>query len=220
MRALMERQAFLCPLCNTPHNEELQPGTLQVKCKYCGGAILVPSRLSGLYIACPDHPESQSVGLCTSCGRSCCERCLYVMGGPPGATQYLCPQCINRALAKWTSPRPWDCLIGLSLVIIACGIAFLVYGSGARAIELSLNFMFWGVMLLACGLRGKTIRIGLPPTLREKRQEEERALKGSPGFTWAQCPHCGASYFYDSARIMSDRTVLCQNCDRRFSLAE
>ncbi len=35
-----------------------------------------------------------------------------------------------------------------------------------------------------------------------------------------KCPHCGAYYHYSEEKIMDDRSVICQNCAKRFRIGE
>ena len=209
----MEKEMFVCPLCNAPHSEELQPGTLQVKCKYCGGVILVPLRLSGLYDHCPVHPNLLSVGLCSRCGRKCCEQCLHVleMGR---TTVYLCPTCTKRHQHEQRAAFYCSILAGLAILPIVSLAAFRPRSSPS-AFGSALTFVLFGlvaIMAILCGAFAEPVSSDVP-TL-----EETRHPKGSPGSTWAVCPICNAGYFYGAVRIGPERTVTCQNCGRQFQL--
>lgn len=90
-----KEEAFLCPFCGAPYRELIPAGTVQVKCRYCGATVFVPPRLGGAVKRCPNHPESLAVGLCSRCGESYCDRCLYVVSGR-GGTSYLCSKCLEK----------------------------------------------------------------------------------------------------------------------------
>jgi len=89
---------MLCPFCGAPYRQLIPLGTVQVKCPYCGGAILVPEWLGGGQQLCQNHPEKFAVGLCNECGDNYCGSCLHLyslVGRDVKATLYLCPDCLR-----------------------------------------------------------------------------------------------------------------------------
>jgi len=88
----VKEEAFLCPFCGAPYRELIPAGVVQVKCKYCQATVLVPPRLGGLIQRCPNHPEVLAVGLCNDCGKSYCDRCLYIHK-VEGGELHVCPKC-------------------------------------------------------------------------------------------------------------------------------
>lgn len=94
----MEPETLICPFCYAPFREVVPSGTVQVRCRYCGGIILIPSMAP----RCPNHPGVLIVGLCNDCGGSYCDGCLYLQK-VENATLYLCPSCFKRREAKGTT---------------------------------------------------------------------------------------------------------------------
>jgi len=70
---------LLCPFCSAPYREFIPPGTVQVKCPYCGSTILVPPKFGGPVQRCPNHSESLAIGLCSKCYGSFCGDCLFLI---------------------------------------------------------------------------------------------------------------------------------------------
>lgn len=95
-----ESEVLLCPFCGAPYRELIPPGTVQVKCHYCGVNILIPPRLGGPIQSCPNHPESLAIGFCNGCQRSFCANCLFLVkisqsGGEITVSNiyFLCSKC-------------------------------------------------------------------------------------------------------------------------------
>lgn len=87
-----EEEAFICPFCGAPYRVLIPAGTVQVECQYCKSTILVPPRLGGGVQRCPNHPEALAIGLCNDCGKSYCDRCLYVYT-VRGGKLHICSEC-------------------------------------------------------------------------------------------------------------------------------
>jgi len=113
----LERETLTCPFCGAPHRGVIPSGTVQVKCKYCGGTILVPSSAP----CCPGHPEVLAVGLCNDCGGSYCDSCLY-LAKIKEATLYLCPGCYKKRVATGTTVA----FVLLALCLVMGFFLFLV----------------------------------------------------------------------------------------------
>lgn len=96
----MVEEAFICPFCGAPHRTLIPAGAVQVKCRYCGATVLVPPRLGGAVQRCPNHPDILAVGLCNDCGKSYCDRCLYIHKVKDGRL-HVCSKCYeNRNTMK------------------------------------------------------------------------------------------------------------------------
>jgi len=133
----LEHETLICPFCGAPRREHIPSGTVQVKCKYCNGIILVPPSLGGEVQRCPNHPEVLAAGLCNDCGKSFCDGCLY-LSKIKGATLYLCPDCFRKREAKETTVvlilGVFCILLGFFLIFIPTvdtamrGIILFVFG--------------------------------------------------------------------------------------------
>jgi len=116
----MERQALTCPVCGAPHRKTIPSGVAQVRCSYCGAAIIVPTNA----IRCPNHPDLLATAVCNDCGGDFCRNCLspFEVGedGEGGILQ-LCSSCLSK--------RRSDKAERIVLVGIAClifGVLFMV----------------------------------------------------------------------------------------------
>ena len=102
---MKEKQAepFLCPFCGAPQKSTIPRGTTQIKCKYCGAVILVPTWMGSGTCWCTNHHEKVADGLCNDCGESFCTDCLspYELErqGESG-TLYLCSDCLKERYVK------------------------------------------------------------------------------------------------------------------------
>ena len=91
----MERQALICPVCGAPHRRAVPSGVVQVKCSYCGAAIVVPIDAP----RCPNHPDVLATAVCNDCGNGYCRDCLSayeVKGDSERGTLKLCSNCLTR----------------------------------------------------------------------------------------------------------------------------
>lgn len=122
----MAEEAFVCPFCGAPHRTLIPAGVVQVRCQYCGTTVLVPPRLGGVVQRCPNHPSVLAVSLCTDCGKSYCDRCLYVYRVRDGRL-HLCSRCYDsRNSAKHAG--------GFLLLALSILFFLLFFGLSARAI--------------------------------------------------------------------------------------
>ncbi len=91
----MERRALICPVCGAPHRRAVPSGVVQVKCIYCGAAIVVPADAS----RCPNHPDILATAVCNDCRSSYCRDCLSAYRLEDGILQ-LCSNCLARRHTK------------------------------------------------------------------------------------------------------------------------
>ena len=95
----MERQALTCPVCGAPHRKTVPSDVAQVRCSYCGAAIIVPTNVP----RCPNHPDLLATAFCNDCGSDFCRDCLtpFEVGGDGerGILQ-LCSNCLSRRHAS------------------------------------------------------------------------------------------------------------------------
>jgi len=100
----MERGALVCPFCGALYRGSIPSDAVQVKCKYCGGVIVVP-RLEGIVPRCPNHSDAFAIGLCNDCHRSFCERCLYILTVTGyDVNIYVCPNCLEKRHVWFQTP--------------------------------------------------------------------------------------------------------------------
>jgi hypothetical protein len=59
------QEAIVCPFCGAPYAGVISHDAVHVKCKYCGGVVLLPSHLS-VVPRCPNHPDTIAVGGCVT----------------------------------------------------------------------------------------------------------------------------------------------------------
>ena len=132
-----ESKPFYCQFCGAPQRSPIPSGTVQVKCNYCGGLLLVPPWLGGVACRCPYHPEKLASGKCNDCGNSYCEDCLSTYNlrtEHEEVALYLCPECLRRRQADKANK------------IVFGGIVFFIMG-------LPFLFLFWpfGALMIAAG---------------------------------------------------------------------
>jgi len=135
-------EAYICPFCGAPYRELIPAGVVQVKCRYCGGLVLVPPRLGGLVRRCPGHPETLAVGLCNDCSGSYCDRCLYVLRVQDGEL-YVCSNCLKKR-------RAMD-----AMKAFVVGIGFLIGGLLFISSGLHLpdpGATLFGALMILCSL--------------------------------------------------------------------
>lgn len=154
-------RTLVCPFCGAPHQDIIPSGTVQVKCRYCGGIVLVPPWMSGETIRCYNHPDRLATGICNDCGNKFCESCLTLF---PVAMRnerivlYLCPDCLKERYAKKAEaeillglllagmgffmfivflPRPFGLLpaVGVGLLFGLIGAAFMLHGYSRMDVE-------------------------------------------------------------------------------------
>ncbi len=182
MRVIEEREVFLCPFCGAPFREFIPAGVTQVKCRYCGAIILVPPRLGGPVQRCPNHPDVLAVGLCTSCGRSYCARCLHIMRVTEKTSgqllySYICPSCLEEINAKRVrNYRVWG------LLYLAFGfflLLFLGFKSEEAAGLLVCSFICWvfGVGFLGYSEYRRRYPWEAPETVYERNLRKQALQK-------------------------------------------
>ncbi len=133
-----ETKTFLCPFCGAPQRMIIPEDTLQVKCPYCGGVVLVPPWMGGKTVRCGNHPERLAVGVCNDCGRHFCGECLYIyhlIARDAKATLYLDQTCLRKRYAEKANK------------IKFFGMAVVAYG-----LFLSIIFLPFGIIIIVCGL--------------------------------------------------------------------
>lgn len=144
----MEHEALICPFCGAPYRKTIPSGTVQVKCKYCGGTILVPTHFGGETRRCPNHPDVLAIGLCNDCGESYCDSCLSFYNVEHG-TLHLCSNCFK---IRETEKAHWALILGV-LVLLA-GFFFIGFAprSGDAFVAgvffigiFALPFLGWGI---------------------------------------------------------------------------
>jgi len=120
----------------------MPPGTVQVKCSYCGGLILVPPWMGGKTLRCEDHPERLAVGMCNDCGRNFCGECLHIYHLKTEDTEailYLDTACLRRRRAEKANEAVLGGILLLifgifsSLVSLIIGTVTIILGGGIVA---------------------------------------------------------------------------------------
>lgn len=166
----MKPEMVICPFCGGVYRESISLGTVQVKCKYCGGTILVPPHIGGETWRCPNHPDILAVGLCNDCGGRYCDTCLNYYSLEHG-TLHLCPACFKARKSRDASGALW---IGVMLVLFG-----LLFSATARNATEALAFgvLFFGLLatpLFAWGIyRMRHLPTGL--SVKENRESIERS---------------------------------------------
>ncbi len=170
----MENETLNCPYCGAPYRDIIPSGTVQVKCNYCGGNILVPTFFGGVIQRCLNHPDLLAVGLCNDCGRSYCEACLSLERVENG-TLFLCPTCRKRREGEKTSGL---LLIGLFVSIFGLLMGFMAPAPENVIIGLVLfgfmasPFLVWGIYRTLTPPSVLTLK-----TVREEAKREEEFVK-------------------------------------------
>jgi len=131
---------MLCPFCGAPYRQLVPSGTVQVKCPYCGGAILVPDWLGGGQHFCSNHPEKVATALCNECGGNFCRSCLHLFsltGRDVRATLYLCSDCIRKKYFEQSNNAFFFAFFGVLMGLFIIGIiplmSFIVFVVSAGA---------------------------------------------------------------------------------------
>lgn len=126
----MERQALTCPVCGAPHRRTVPSDVAQVRCRYCGATIIVPTNAP----RCPNHPDHLATAVCNDCGSSFCRDCLtpFEVGGDGerGILQ-LCSNCFSQRRS------------GRAEQMILVGIACLIFG-----VLFMLGDPTWGILFI------------------------------------------------------------------------
>ena len=134
------KRLFTCTFCGAPQRMIISPGTMQVKCQYCGGLILVPPWMGGRTLRCVNHPEKLAVGICNDCGRNFCPECLRVYRletGDANATLYLDTACLRKRYAGKANKGIW------------AGILLLAYGILSAFVSVGFGVLF---IIFSCGI--------------------------------------------------------------------
>ncbi len=174
----MENETLACPYCGALYRDAIPQGTVQVKCEYCGGNIMVPTFFGGVIQRCTNHPNILAAGLCNDCGRSYCDNCLSLESVENG-TLFLCPACRARRegektrgflllgmfmfalgiLALLLAPEPVEGTFGL--------ILFAFFGS---------PFLIWGIYRTLSPASARTLRV-----IREEEKQQQELMNCPPG---------------------------------------
>jgi len=158
------QEMILCPFCGAPHRETIPTGTVQVKCKYCGGTILVPAEFGGVVQRCPNHPEVLAVGLCNDCGGSYCDGCLSLFTVEHGVL-HLCPNCYKERETE----RAYFALIIGGLLILA-GFFFIALAPNPEGgLAVGVLFVFFGLPFTAWGIY-RTYYVPMALTIKERNE--------------------------------------------------
>jgi DNA-directed RNA polymerase subunit RPC12/RpoP len=137
-------EAIICPFCGAPYSGTVPYDVVDLKCRYCGGRILLPSHLS-VVPRCPNHPDTVAVGLCSQCSQRLCKECLHVKQFEGGRT-YLCTRCLQAREVDnaWASIAIGALMIFFALVFLSTPVSY-----GAIIFLLfSLPFIVYGVYIL------------------------------------------------------------------------
>lgn len=188
---------LVCPFCGAPHGEVIPVGVVQVKCHYCGAMVVVPPQLGGVVQRCPNHPEVLAVGLCNDCGRSFCDRCLYLFEVEHGKL-YLCSKCFeSRSGTKNTAAILMLVLSAVCFILFFAVVMTPVSSGGGPAFEV----LFGAVALLVASIVGLTVKKkpqSVHDFLAQTAQVSHAFLKkcvkcgGEIPIASEQCQHCGA----------------------------
>jgi len=166
-------EAYICPFCGAPYRELIPAGVVQVKCRYCGGLVLVPPRLGGLVRRCPGHPETLAVGLCNDCSGSYCDHCLYILKVRDGEL-YVCSNCLKKRRTK------------NAMVALGVGIFYLIFGLGITVhaapvggfmIFVSLSLMAYGFYAWTTPWKKPTVHMRMAEVEAEKIKLPSTAQK-------------------------------------------
>lgn len=129
----MEHEALVCPVCGAPHREVIPAGVVHVKCRYCGGTIVVPSQAA----RCPNHPKVLALSSCNDCGRSYCRDCLsvyFLEGETESGALQLCANCLEHRYVKRSE--------GSALALVWGGVLFLIFGFFILLVEPLVGVLF------------------------------------------------------------------------------
>lgn len=162
------QEVIVCPFCGAPYAGIVPHDVVHVKCKYCGGVILLPSHLS-VVPRCPNHPDTVAVGLCSRCFRGVCKKCLYLHQVEGGRT-YLCPTCTQ---ARQTDQAWISIGMGAVISLFALLISAASFLLGVLFILIfSLPFIAYGLYILKRPLESFAPTVQEIEEGREARKEE------------------------------------------------
>lgn len=172
-----------CPFCGAPQGKTIPYGTVQVRCKYCNGLIMIPQSMSTCMEQCPNHPNRAVSEKCNDCGEYFCDLCLqtYDLTTRSGEiiSIYLCPHCLERRRlkenAEYTSFGIAS-LLGAVLVAVFV-LPFTILGFYPLAILIII-----GIALIALGSSqkrkaAKETSVAEPQTEEENTEEPSIALQ-------------------------------------------
>jgi len=141
---------LICPHCGAPYREAVPSGVVQVKCRYCGGMIIVEPWTKETAPRCPNHPEKIANRECDDCRRDFCEDCLSVYklkDEHVEATLRLCRECIVRRCEEETEKYLLSgillLLAGFLIVIIGTLTAMELLISGSILVLLGASYMIY-----------------------------------------------------------------------------
>jgi DNA-directed RNA polymerase subunit RPC12/RpoP len=140
------KRLFTCTFCGAPQRMIISPGTMQVKCQYCGGLVLVPPWMGGKTLRCANHPERLAVGFCNDCGRNFCPVCLRIYDletRDARATLYLDTACLRKRYAEKANKGIW---VGILLLAYGIFSAFFSVGLGVVFIILASGMIAYSVL--------------------------------------------------------------------------
>jgi len=146
-----EEEAFICPFCGAPYRTLIPAGAVQVECRYCKSTILVPPRLGGVIQRCPNHPDILAVGLCNDCGKSYCDRCLFIYKVQNGKL-HVCSACYQARHFK----KVVGGIIGF-IWMLAITLLVSMRSSSIGAIFLLLSIVF--VLIILYDLKKKPLSV-------------------------------------------------------------
>lgn len=141
-----EKRLFTCTFCGAPQRTIIPQGTMQVKCHYCGGLVLVPPWMGGKTLRCVNHPERLAVGFCNDCGRNFCPVCLRIYDletRDARATLYLDTACLRKRYAEKANKGIW---VGILLLAYGIFSAFFSVGLGVVFIILASGMIVYSVL--------------------------------------------------------------------------
>jgi len=155
------QEAIMCPFCGAPYSGIIPIDVVDVKCRYCGGRILLPSHLS-VVPRCPNHPDTIAVGLCSNCSHQFCKQCLHLQRLEGGRT-YFCTQCLRarKIDSAWAS-------IAVGAVVFFFALVFLGTPASYGAIiflVFSLPFIAYGIYILTSSSESSA------PSIQEMEKE-------------------------------------------------
>lgn len=177
---MSEQESIVCPFCGAPYADVVPHDVVHVKCKYCGGVILLPSHLS-VVPRCPNHPDTIAVGLCSRCLQGFCKDCLHIQQLEGGRT-YLCPKCMEgrRTDVAWGSIGIGPVMFFLALwgftLSPLLGVFFILI--------FSVPFLAYGLYTLKRPLESLAPAIQEIQERREARKEEGMISADAESLYW------------------------------------
>lgn len=173
----MEHETLTCPFCGAPYRETIPSGTVQVKCKYCAGTILIPPYLGGEVRRCPNHPDVLAVGLCNDCSGSYCDGCLYLYNVEQGVL-HLCPNCFKERESDKAAKAFLSGVLAFFLGFLFIGIS---QNSGMGVTIALILGGFFGFPFIAYGVY-KSVHLPEGVTLKERTEAVKAELEARKAF--------------------------------------